>query len=108
MARLSRRGLMLGAGASLVAAPFVALLGRYAKAGNGSGPKRLVIFFHPNGTIHKSWRPTGTETAFDFPAGSILEPLGAHKSDVLILDGVDFVNQSNHEGGIEATLTGTR
>src|SRR5690349_18226510 len=98
MARLSRRGLLLGAGASLVAAPFVALLGGSARAGNGTGPKRLVVFFHPNGTIHPHWRPTGTETAFDFPAGSILEPLADHKSDVLILDGIDFVNQSNHDG----------
>lgn len=107
MVRLSRRGLVLGAGASLVAAPFVALLGRRASADNGSGPKRLVIFFHPNGTIHDHWRPTGTETAFDFPAGSILEPLAAHKSDVLIVDGVDFVNQSNHDGGMAAMLTGS-
>lgn len=107
MVRLSRRGLVLGTGACLVAAPFVALLGRGARADTGSGPKRLVIFFHPNGTIHQHWRPTGTETAFDFPAGSILEPLGAHKNDLLILDGIDFVNQSNHEGGMAAMLTGS-
>src|SRR5262245_8927696 len=107
MVRLSRRGLVLGAGASLLAAPFAALLGQRARAGTGTGPQRLVIFFHPNGTIHQHWRPTGTETAFDFPAGSILEPLGAHKSDLLILDGIDFVNQSNHEGGMAAALTGS-
>jgi hypothetical protein len=107
MVRLSRRGLVLGTGACLVAAPFVALLGQRARADTGVGPKRLVIFFHPNGTVHKHWRPTGTEAAFDFPAGSILEPLGAHKSDLLIVDGIDFVNQSNHEGGMAAVLTGS-
>ena len=68
--------------------------------------KRLVIFFSPNGTSHQYWRPTGTETNFQFGAGSILEPLSSHKSDLLVLDGIDFHNADNHEGGMAAMLTG--
>ncbi|MEE2902440.1 MAG: DUF1552 domain-containing protein [Myxococcota bacterium] len=68
--------------------------------------KRLVIFFSPNGTSHQYWRPTGTETNFQFGAGSILEPLSSHKSDLLVLDGIDFHNATNHEGGMAAMLTG--
>ena len=61
-----------------------------ARAAVGDGPKRLVIFFTPNGTTHKYWRPDGGGSDFSFKPGSILEPLAAHKDLLLILDGIDF------------------
>jgi len=81
-------------------------LGKVAQAQNQPVAKRLVVFFSPNGTSHQYWRPTGTETNFQFDTGSILEPLEALKSDLLILDGIDFHNATNHEGGMAAMLTG--
>lgn len=107
MTLVSRRQFTFGLGASLLAAPFVSLLrkGR-AQAAEGDHAKRLIIFFTPNGTVHRHWRPTGTETNFDFPAGSILEPLRNHRSDLVICDGLNFFGADNHEGGMAAMLTG--
>jgi hypothetical protein len=107
MAKLTRRKLVGGCGAALLLAPFYALLERAASAQAAAGcARRLVLFFTPNGTVHRRWRPTGSGTSFEFPAGSILEPLAPHKARVLICDGIDFKNTSNHEGGMAAMLTG--
>jgi hypothetical protein len=108
MAKLTRRKLVRGLGAALLLGPFYALLERAASAQTSAGcARRLVLFFTPNGTVHHRWRPTGSGTTFDFPAGSILEPLADHKSRVVICDGIDFKNASNHEGGMAAMLTGS-
>ncbi|MCK6552884.1 DUF1552 domain-containing protein [Myxococcota bacterium] len=79
---------------------------RVARAQAVASAKRLVVFFSPNGTIHSKWRPSGTGASFTFPAGSILEPLAAHRADVVVVDGLDFIGTSNHEGGMAAMLTG--
>ena len=106
MNSLSRRRFALGLGAGLLAAPLLGLLRGTSHADTGKTAKRLVVFFSPNGTIHQHWRPTGTETSFSFPAGSILEPLEKHKSDIIVCDGVDFHGVDNHEAGMAAMLTG--
>src|SRR5690242_17352141 len=103
---ISRRRFALGLGAGLLATPLLGLLRGTSRADTGKTAKRLVVFFSPNGTIHQHWRPTGTETAFSFPAGSILEPLEKHKSDIIVCDGVDFHGVDNHEAGMAAMLTG--
>ena len=92
---------------ALLAAPFVGLLtrGRRAAAAPATTARRLVVFFTPNGTVPARWRPTGTETSWSFPAGSILEPLGAWKNRAVVLDGLELKNANNHEGGMAAMLT---
>jgi hypothetical protein len=104
----SRRAFTAGLGAALLAAPFVGLLGRARRAGAATGvrAKRLVVFFTPNGTVPARWRPTGSETSFSFPAGSILEPLAAHRQKLVVVEGLQFVGANNHEGGMAAMLTG--
>jgi hypothetical protein len=89
------------------------LLGRWgavsvpaARAQALGSVRRLLIFFSPNGTVHRFWRPAGSEASFSFAPGSILEPLAGWESRLLILDGIDFKGVSNHEGGMEAMLTG--
>jgi len=106
--RLSRRRLLHSAGAALLAAPFYRLLAGGHKAHAAGLSKRLIIWFSPNGTVHKHWRPSGEGAGFEFPAGSILEPLAAHKASLLVLDGLDFMRSrgGNHEGGMEHMLTG--
>ncbi|MCA9632603.1 MAG: DUF1552 domain-containing protein [Myxococcales bacterium] len=106
MQPLSRRRLLVGAGASLIAAPFFSMLSSSARADTSKTAKRLAIFFSPNGTVLEHWRPTGSGKSFDFPAGSILEPLQSLKQKLLVCDGIDFKNASNHEGGMAAMLTG--
>ncbi|WP_437937754.1 DUF1552 domain-containing protein [Sorangium sp. So ce341] len=104
MNRISRRRFAAGLGAGLLAAPF---LGRMSQLrADGGTARNLVIFFSPNGTHHHLWRPTGSGSSFSFPAGSILEPLAAHKSDLIICDGIDFKGVDNHEPGMINMLTG--
>ncbi len=101
---LNRRRLLKLGLASLVAAPFANLLRQPARADTG-GARRLLILFSPNGTVHKHWRPTGSETDFSFGSGTILEPLAAHKDDLIVMDGLSFTGADNHEPGMAAMLT---
>lgn len=96
----------LGLGAAAAALPFVRVLPARAET---TPPKRFVAFFTGNGTLPSAWRPTGTATSFEF--GTILRPLDAHKSKLLILDGLDMDvsyegEGSEHQKGIGALLTG--
>jgi len=106
--RINRRQTLRGMGAALLCAPFYGLLSEPARARAAVAPKRIFFWFSPNGTVHKHWRPTGGEASFSFPAGSILEPLEAHRDSLIILDGLDFVGTrgGSHEGGMEHALTG--
>jgi hypothetical protein len=105
MIRIGRRQFTAGLGASLLASPLLGLLSGEARAA-AQQAKRLIVFFSPNGTVHNHWRPSGTETEFSFPAGSILEPLARHQSKLLICEGIDFVEVDNHEAGMSNMLTG--
>jgi hypothetical protein len=80
---VSRRNLLRGLGAGTALAPFLPLL-------NASGqemvfPKRLLLFFSPDGTASiddngaiVDWKPQGTETSFTFHAiHAALEPFKA-------------------------------
>ena len=55
----SRRALLGSIGASAAMAPFIPLL--ESQAGGDAAPKRLVLLFSPNGSLHERWAPTGTE-----------------------------------------------
>jgi hypothetical protein len=73
-------------------------------------PKRLVVMFSPNGVIRENWVPSGGET--DFKLGRSLMPLEPHRSDIVVLDGVDnAVAQAGgpgdgHMRGMGCMLTG--
>ncbi|ATB37579.1 Tat (twin-arginine translocation) pathway signal sequence domain protein [Cystobacter fuscus] len=107
MRRLGRRQFTAGIGATLLASPLVRLLNGEAQAAAPIAAKRLIVFFTPNGTVHKYWRPTGTETSFTFAAGSMLEPLNRLRSKLLVCDGLDFVGADNHDPGMAHMLTGS-
>src|SRR5262245_42130525 len=83
----SRRNFLRGLGAGAALSPFLPLL-------NASGqemvfPKRLLLFFSPDGTASidengaiVDWKPQGTETDFAFHAiHSALEP---HKAKIVV------------------------
>ena len=104
--RIGRRTFLHSSALAVVAGPLLAMLRGDSYASNG-GARRIVIFFSPNGTVHRFWRPTASGASWSLPAGSILEPLAAVKRHVVVLDGIDFVGASNHEGGMSAMLTGS-
>ena len=104
---LNRRRFLRYSAASLLAAPFTRLLTHPARAAVPTGSaRRLLVIFTPNGTIHNQWRPSGGGADFSFGAGTILEPLSDLRDELLVLDGLDFADATNHEGGMAAMLTG--
>lgn len=103
---VSRRSFTLGLGASLLFGTTLGSSLREARADGAAAARRVIFFFSPNGTVHQHWRPTGADTTFDFPAGSILEPLADAKSDLVVLDGINFDGFDNHEPGMRGMLTG--
>src|SRR5947207_14491596 len=80
----SRRQLLKVLGVSAAAAPLIPALDGWA----ADPIRRLLLVFSPHGVIPADYWPTGTETAFSFPAGGILEPLAPHRQDLIILKGV--------------------
>jgi len=105
MYRWNRRDFLRCVSAGALTAPLASLTGRTARAAVSGPAQRLLILFTPNGTIHEHWRPSGSEKDFSFASGTILEPLSDLRSDLLILDGMDFNTGDNHEGGMAAMLT---
>ena len=63
----SRRQLLKALGVAAAAAP----LSRRWTAGRRAArpPQRLLLLFAPDGIVPDQWWPTGTETAWNFPAG---------------------------------------
>ncbi len=101
MAPISRRDFGLLGAAALLAHALPARAQAAKKA------TRFVVFFTPNGTVPDRWRPSGSSSAYQFDPGTILEPLAPHKQDLVVIEGLNFVGASNHEGGMAAMLTGT-
>lgn len=104
----SRRDFITSTGAALLAAPFINLLRgsstAYAAEHHGRA-KRLLIFFSPNGTVPQLWAPQGGENDYSFRADGMLTPLTDYRSDLLVLNGINFLTGNNHEGGMAAMLT---
>jgi hypothetical protein len=106
---MRRRTFLSTLGASALT-PILARIGALgpapARAQSAGSVRRLLIFFSPNGTVHRFWRPQGEGADYSFAAGSILEPLTDLRSRMLVLDGIDFKGVANHEPGMRAMLTG--
>src|SRR5690606_16312640 len=110
--RFSRR-LLLSAGAGSLALPLLPSLlhGQDAKA----PPLRLVLFYHPNGTVAEHFWPEAGASESDVELGKILEPFAAYKDRLLIARGIDSTvatdptnNGGPHQRGIGALFTGQK
>ncbi|KYF73102.1 DUF1552 domain-containing protein [Sorangium cellulosum] len=105
---ISRRRLLQGSLAATAAIPL--LNADWARGDESTAPKRLVVFYTPNGTLESQWMPRGTET--DFTLSPLLQPLEPFKAKLLPLRGInmDVVVNSNigseHARGIGGLLTG--
>jgi hypothetical protein len=106
---ISRRTFLRGLGGVGLAMPLLQVLpGRSARAAEAF-PRRLIVFFNPNGTLKERWSPSGTETDFALP--EILGPLERHKRRLVITDGIDMpVSEEGpggpHNRGMASLLTG--
>jgi Protein of unknown function (DUF1552) len=101
---------MAGACAAL---PLLESLDARAQAA-GPGPKRLILFYNPNGTIPEAFWPTAGATEAEFTLGPILEPLAAFQDRMLVLRGLDIaVAEASglpggpHQRGIGGLYTGS-
>jgi hypothetical protein len=104
---LNRRRLLQGS--LLGAAAFPLLDATRARGQAGAYPRRLLIFYTPNGTIDAQWRPSGGETDFTF--GRILQPLELFRDQLIVLGGMqmplaDSGFGSHHTRGVGGLLTG--
>jgi hypothetical protein len=81
--RSSRRTFLKAACAGALAYP---LLWRYQRSALAApAPKRLVVFWTPQGTVQDKFWPTGGER--DFTLSPILAPLEKHREDLIVLKG---------------------
>jgi hypothetical protein len=81
---MNRRQLLKAATGALLASPLLPLL--EARGQVPSMPRRLLLVFTPHGTIYDQWKPGGADT--NFTLSPILQPLAAHKSKLVVIDGL--------------------
>lgn len=99
---LSRRSVLRGVGGACVALPLLEIMAGWD--GPAPLPKRFLVFWTPNGTILENWRPTGTPQNYEL--GPILKSLEPHKSDIVVLDGVDELSAYDGPGDAHQKATG--
>jgi hypothetical protein len=93
--RLNRRALLGGAGVAIALPTLDAMLNdrgffhRVAHAQAQTAPKRLVIFFFPNGlSSMDDWVPATTGEGFAFQPA--MQPLEPFRNDINVLSGIDL------------------
>jgi len=109
---LNRRTMLRGLGTTM-ALPFLEAMMPTARAADiASRPKRLQIFYSPNGMMMDQFLPTAQGTGFALP--STLEPLAAHRKMVSIVSGLGHPSAAamgdrpaGHGRSCPAFLTGT-
>lgn len=104
---LARRHFLGGALASTALVPLLEAERTFGQT--APFPRRLLIFYTPNGTIGPEYRPKGSETDFTF--GRILKPLEPYRAKLLPLGGVNMALAdsgfgSHHTRGMGGLLTG--
>jgi hypothetical protein len=100
---LSRRRLLTGLAAGVVAAPLAStLLSSIVRADTGQAPLRFFLMFTGNGQVPSHWLPTGGETTFTL--SPVLAPLEPFKHKLLLAHGLKGLN--HHAGGMSETTTG--
>jgi hypothetical protein len=82
----TRRQLLKALGLSTAAYPLMPTLNGWAQ--EGAQPLRLLLAFTSSGVVPEQFNPTGSETAFNFPAGGSTEPLNKHKGDIIFFKGL--------------------
>ncbi len=105
---ISRRTLLKGAGATLALPLLEQMIPSNVRA-ETVAPKRLVIFYIPNGAIMRSWTPK--EEGANWTLTPTLAPLAPVKDDVLVLSGLQNLvakqppGTAPHSGGTAGFLT---
>lgn len=102
----TRRNFLRGTLAAAVGLPWLeSFAARQSKAQATVAP-RFIAMFSPNGTVYDQWLPSGGET--DFELSPILTPLGAHRDNLVIVEGLTQKGGGGdgHQNGMGGMLTG--
>ena len=85
---LPRRTFLRGLGAAVALPMLDAMTPALAKAAPASAgpPRRLVFTYVPNGVSMAGWTPKGAGAGFEL--STVLQPLAAHRQDMLVLSGL--------------------
>jgi hypothetical protein len=116
---LSRRSLLRGAGGILVGLPALESLRGSPALAASTRPKRLIVFFTPNGTFQRypvDYDFVPKQVGPNFVLGNEVAPLEPHRNRLLILSGVNAesckpaVNGIGdlHSVGMSQMLTGVQ
>lgn len=109
---LSRRTVLRGLGTTM-ALPFLEAMMPNARAADvAQRPKRLQVFYTPNGMTMAEYRPAATGAGFALPP--TLAPLEPHRQDILVVSGLGHPQAAafgdrpaGHGRSCPAFLTGT-
>jgi hypothetical protein len=109
---LDRRTVLRGAGTAMALPLLGAMIPRARAADAASRPKRLQIFYSPNGMIMDGFRPTTQGSDFVLP--SSLAPLAPHRDVISVFSGLGHPQAlamgdipAGHGRSCPAFLTGT-
>jgi hypothetical protein len=91
----SRRQILAAAAGGVALSPFVPLLEGDAHA-QAAIPKRLIVWFYPNGTLPGAYFPTTTGSNFEMTP--ILKPLLPYRDKLLVLKGIRL---NAYDGGVK-------
>ncbi|PTQ12752.1 hypothetical protein CLG96_00920 [Sphingomonas oleivorans] len=109
---LSRRTMLRGLG-TMMALPFMEAMMPSAKAADiAARPKRLQIFYSPNGMMMENFLPTAQGPGFTLPP--TLEPLAPHRDYITVITGLGHPSAAamgdrpaGHGRSCPAFITGT-
>lgn len=108
---MSRRRLLRGATVALALPWLEAMAPRNARAAKAQPPRRLAILYVANGVIMPEWTPKQLGPAFEL--SPTLAPLAPHRSEILVVGGLDQRNADalgdgpgDHARAAGAYLTG--
>jgi hypothetical protein len=110
--RITRRTILRGAGGLAVGLPFLSAMLRPGRShADETTPLRLVVFYHPGGTLLDKWRPIGSER--DFALQPMMASLTPYLDRLVFLQGLDLsVTELGvghpHARGMAGILTGER
>jgi hypothetical protein len=101
--RSSRRAVLRGAFGAALALPWLEAYAPSRARAQSARPKRFIALFSPNGTL--PWAEGGE---LDYELLPILQPLAAHRDDLLILEGLNQQGRGGdqHQNGIGGLFTG--
>ncbi len=107
---LTRRTFLRRAGQAALALPLLQLPRGVGAQGSQDHPRRLIVFYQPNGTKKELWSPRGGSEK-NFEMGPLLRPLDTFRERLVLFDGVDLAVAGEgpggpHQRGMASLLTG--